>query len=143
MGVKRGWNTWNVRSVLSHAHLPEGFAISLGIKSYMEGCCLREALIGRGGKGAQGVETVRPGPHAYDGSFTSLELEWAGVKVQVETAVQDDDWFTAGASDPSGARRPGCSSTSAWTTAPSSTGCRRRIFTRSWRKCRPKRRPNA
>lgn len=71
-GMKKGWNTWNVRSVLSHVRLPEGFAISLGIKSYMEGCCLREALIGRKEKEA---EKIIPGPHAYDGSYTSLVLE--------------------------------------------------------------------
>jgi len=98
--LKTGWNTWNVRSVLSHVLLPDGFAVSLGIKSYMSGTCLREALIGRRGKGegggtggAQGLETVLPGPHSYDGSFTSLELEWDAVKVRVETAVENDDWY--------------------------------------------------
>jgi len=85
--MKNGWNTWNVRSVLSHVLLPEAFAVSLGVKSYYDGHCLREALIGRGSKGAKGVETILPGPHAYDGSFTSLELEWAGVQVRVETVV--------------------------------------------------------
>jgi putative isomerase len=98
--TKSGWNTWNVRSVLSHVQLPAAFAISLGIKSYHSGHCLREALIGRDGKrdqsgtaGTDGLETVFPGPHAYDGSFTSLELEWDRVKLRVETAVVDDDWF--------------------------------------------------
>lgn len=97
---KSGWNTWNTRSVLSHVHLPEALAISLGIKSYHSGLCLREALIGRRDKGAgggtagpHGIEEVLPGPHAYDGTFTSLELDWDGVNVRVETAVQDNDWF--------------------------------------------------
>jgi hypothetical protein len=31
--VAHGWNTWNTTSVLSHAHLPEGFAITLGLKN--------------------------------------------------------------------------------------------------------------
>lgn len=88
--LKRGWNTWNVRSVLSHARLPEGFAVSLGLKSYREGTCLREALIGRTAKDA---EAIRPGPHAYDGSFTSLELTWGGTRMRVETAAEGDDWF--------------------------------------------------
>jgi putative isomerase len=95
-----GWSTWNTRSVLSHVHLPEGFAISLGIKSYHSGHCLREALIGRrdksrksGTAGPSDVESILPGPHAYDGSFTSLELEWDGVKVRIETAVDDGEWF--------------------------------------------------
>ncbi len=91
--MKTGWNTWNVRSVLSHVYLPDAFSISIGIKSYMEGWCLREALIGRGATGAKAVEEVRPGPHAYDGSFTSLELEWYDVKVRVETSVHGGDWF--------------------------------------------------
>jgi putative isomerase len=91
--MKQGWNTWNVRSVLSHVHLPEGFAVSLGIKSYMEGLCLREALIGRVGNAVKGVEEIQPGPHAYDGSFTSLELEWFDVRIRVETAVDGDDWY--------------------------------------------------
>ena len=90
MNLKKGWNTWNVRSVLSHVYLPDGFAISLGIKTYTSGRCLREALIGRKGGGQ---EVIMPGPHAYDGSYTALDFEWEGVKVQVETAVVDEAWF--------------------------------------------------
>jgi len=85
-----GWNTWNVRSVLSHVHLPDAFTVSLGLKAYSRGRCLTEGLIGRQG---HQVEVIVPGPHAYDGSFTSLELEWDGAKVRVETAVDNDDWF--------------------------------------------------
>lgn len=88
--MKNGWNTWNVRSVLSHVRLPEGMAISLGIKEYAGGLCLREALIGR--KGADD-ENIVPGPHAYDGSYTSLTLTWRQVKLRVETAVEDDHWY--------------------------------------------------
>lgn len=88
--LKKGWNTWNVRSVLSHVCLPEGFAISLGIKTYTTGRCLREALIGRKG---EKEEKIIPGEHAYDGSFTSLELEWSDARIKVETAVDEDDWF--------------------------------------------------
>lgn len=98
--MKSGWNTWNTRSVLSHVYLPDSFAISLGIKSYHSGLCLREALIGRraksnksGTSGPNDVEEVRPGPHAYDGSFTSLEINWDGVDMRVETAVDGYDWF--------------------------------------------------
>lgn len=83
----RGWNTWNVRSVLSHVLLPEAFAISLGLKVYNRGECLREALIGR-----KSGETVVPGPHAYDGSYTSLELTWCNDSIRVETAVVDGHW---------------------------------------------------
>lgn len=98
--LAEGWNTWNVRSVLSHVLMPASFAVSLGIKSYHSGHCLREALIGRdsksGGSGTAGPkngEKILPGPHAYDGTFTSLELEWDGVETKIETAVADGDWF--------------------------------------------------
>ena len=85
-----GWNTWNVRSVLSHVLLPECFAISLGVKSYSTGQCLRESLIGRKGKND---EIIVPGLRSYDGTYTSLELTWQDVKVRVETAVRDGHWF--------------------------------------------------
>ena len=25
----KGWRTWNVRSVLSHVHMPDGFAVNI------------------------------------------------------------------------------------------------------------------
>ena len=43
----RGWKTWNVRSVLSHVHMPEGLALNLCMKEYRDGNFLGEALIGR------------------------------------------------------------------------------------------------
>ena len=88
--LKSGWNTWNVRSVLSHVLLPDSVSISLGIKSYATGQTLREALIGRKGRGD---EIIVPGPRSYDGAYTSLVLTWQDVKVQVETAVHAGDWF--------------------------------------------------
>ena len=81
--MKKSWNTWNVRSVLSHVHLPEGIAISLGIKNYNNGQCQREMLIGR--------DDVIPGPHAYDGSYTCLTVGWHKLKMRVETAVEEDE----------------------------------------------------
>lgn len=88
--MKNGWNTWNVRSVLSHVLLPEGAAISLGVKDYSSGYCLREALIGR--RGDQ-VEQIVPSYHAYDGCYTCLTLTWRHVRLKVETAVQDQAWY--------------------------------------------------
>ena len=90
--LAQGWNTWNVRSVLSHVLLPEAFAISLGLKTYNNGRCLREALIGRKGKPGS-VEEVVPGPRSYDGSYTSVEMTWSDFKVRVETATDGEDWF--------------------------------------------------
>ena len=43
-GLARSWNT---RSMLSHVLLPEGFALSLGLKEYRQVGHLKEALMGR------------------------------------------------------------------------------------------------
>jgi hypothetical protein len=83
-----GWNTWNTRSVLSHVLLPEGFALNLCLKEYAERAYLKEALIGRVG---QREEQIRPGPHAYDGSYTDLHLSWRGVEVRIESAADGED----------------------------------------------------
>ena len=87
--MRKNWNTWNVRSVLSHVLLPEGISVSLGIKEFENGNCLREALIGRF---EEHEERIIPGPHAYDGSFTSLEITWKSTRLKVETATDGDDW---------------------------------------------------
>ncbi len=83
-----GWNTWNTRSVLSHVLLPQGFAINLGLKEYRDSHVLREALIGRFG---EADEKILPGLHAYDGSYTRLELTWMDNRVVVESASEDGE----------------------------------------------------
>lgn len=85
----RGWNTWNTRSVLQHVLLPEGFALNLAFKQHywLEEKYLGEALIGRRGNG---VEEVRPGPHAYDGSYTCLDITWETLEARVESASDGD-----------------------------------------------------
>lgn len=80
-----GWNTWNVRSVLSHTFLPQCFAINLQLQDGATGDVLEEALIGRTD------EKVTPGPHSWDGSYTELNVEWRGVSAQVKTAASGKD----------------------------------------------------
>jgi hypothetical protein len=86
----RGWNTWNTRSVLQHVLLPEGFAVNLAFKQHywLDEKYLGEALIGRRGKR---VEEVRPGPHAYDGSYTCLDVSWETLNARVESATDGED----------------------------------------------------
>jgi len=86
--LARGWNTWNTRSVLSHVLLPEGFALNLCLKHLPGRAYLKEALIGRRGEDA---EVIIPGPHAYDGSYSSLQLTWNGLELQVQSAKQGED----------------------------------------------------
>ena len=86
--LARGWNTWNTRSVLSHVLLPEGFALNLGLREYQGRQYLKEALIGR--KRAE-EEQLHPGPHAYDGSYTELNLKVWGNELTVCSATEGDD----------------------------------------------------
>lgn len=85
-----GWNTWSTRSVLSHVLLPEGIALHLGLKEYHTGQFLREALVGRFGEGA---ESVHPGLHAADGSYTELVLRWQDIELSIRSAaLPGDGW---------------------------------------------------
>lgn len=89
--LARGWNTWDVNSVTTQVLLPEGLAIHVGLKhntTVAGDAYLRDALIGRLEKGA---EVVTPGPHAWDGSYTSADLEWKGHKWRVESAHDGED----------------------------------------------------
>ena len=83
-----GWNTWNTRSVLSHVHLPEGFALNLGLREYVHRRQLKEALIGRRGTEE---EHIHPGPHTYDGRYSELNLKWRGNEMVVQSATVEDD----------------------------------------------------
>ena len=78
----RGWQTWNVNSVLSHVLMPEGLALNLCVQEYAVGRYLKEALIGRFEADA---EQVFPGPHAWDGSYTALDISWRGLSFTVES----------------------------------------------------------
>ena len=88
----RGWHTWNVRSVLSHVHMPDGFALNIAFKEYREGHYLKETLVGRfvNEYGREPAETAFPGSHAFDDSYTEMRLRWCDMEIQVESAVSDD-----------------------------------------------------
>ncbi|HOW84582.1 MAG TPA: trehalase family glycosidase [Candidatus Aminicenantes bacterium] len=88
--LSRGWNTWDTRSVLSHVLLPEGFSVSLRLVNHRTGDTLKEALPARGEDGA---ERVVPGPHAWDGSYTEVVVEWQGIRIGVRSAAVDNGFF--------------------------------------------------
>lgn len=89
----KGWHTWNVRSVLSHVHMPDGFAVNVAFKEYSAGHYLKETLVGRFEEmyAHTPVETAFPGPHAFDESYTEMRLQWCGMEIRVESAVEDDE----------------------------------------------------
>ena len=86
--TNRGWNTWNVRSVLSFAHLPEGFAINLAIKDFHTADILRESLIGRRGPNQ---EHTFPGPRTYDGRCIRMSMEYYKTELDIKAMVQDGE----------------------------------------------------
>jgi len=89
--LQQGWNSWDTNSVTRQVLLPQGLGISLGVKrrsSENTDAYLATALIGR--KEA-GDEKVVPGPHAYDGSYSELRLNWRGVELRLETAQEEGD----------------------------------------------------
>ena len=89
--LSRGWNTWDTRSVLTHVLLPGGFSVSLRLVNGRSGATLDEALPGRSDAGTK--ERVIPGPHAWDGSYTEVVVEWEGIRVDVRSAAVDKDLF--------------------------------------------------
>ena len=91
-GYLRGWHTWNVRSVLSHVHMPDGFALNIAFKeSAYSGHYLKETLIGRFDRGGEPIETAYPGMHAFDESYTEMTLTWCGMTIRVESTVEGDE----------------------------------------------------
>lgn len=84
----RGWHTWNVRSVLSHVHMPDGLALNLAFKEYAQGHYLKETLIGRF---EQGAEQAFPGLNTFDGGYTEMNVRWRDMEFVVESVLQGDE----------------------------------------------------
>jgi len=89
--LSKGWNTWDTRSVLSHVLLPQSLAINLQLIDHQLKDTLKDALIGREGFGPK--DHVIPGPHAYDGSYTELVVEWHNISVKVQSATQNEQLY--------------------------------------------------
>ncbi|MGD0579962.1 MAG: trehalase family glycosidase, partial [Bryobacteraceae bacterium] len=70
----RGWNTWSANSVLAHVYLPDGFALTLGLKSAGIGHMYQNTFF-QANATVRRPEKIRLGPHADDGSYTELTLE--------------------------------------------------------------------
>ena len=73
--------------MLSHVLLPQGLSISIGIDrgEVFGNSYLHRALVG------QSDVRLMPGPHLCDGSYTDLTLEYRGLKLQVQSATEQQD----------------------------------------------------
>lgn len=95
--LSRGWNTWDVNSVMTQVLLPEGLAIQIGT-TVADEAFLSSALIGRLTPGA---EQIFPGPHAYHGSYTDLRASWRGHNFRIQSAHDGSDLVLLAAPLPS------------------------------------------
>jgi putative isomerase len=111
--LARGWNTWNTSSVLSQVHLPDGFALTLGLKSSGSGPHYQREFF-QTNEILKRQEKIRLGPHADDGSYTELNLEWgtSGWAADepnvclVQSATEGDDVFVLVTVERRAKRRP-------------------------------------
>ncbi len=95
----RGWNTWSANSVMAHVHLPDGFAITLGIKSAGMGRTYQNSFF-QVNQSAGRPEKIRLGMHSDDGSYTELRLDLPSGGgnnsrnvIRVESAEQDGEEY--------------------------------------------------
>ena len=89
----KGWHTWNIRSVLSHVHMPDGLALNIAFKEFRSGHYLKETLIGRFPThfSQTPAETAYPGIHAFDDTYTEITIEWCDMTIRVESATEEDE----------------------------------------------------
>jgi putative isomerase len=89
--LQQGWNTWDTTTIAGEVLLPEGLEVSIGFKnnrSQADDSVLSTILIGQKGRGD---EQVKPGPHSYDGSYSSFDVTWFGATINVQAAHAGDD----------------------------------------------------
>ena len=95
----RGWNTWSANSVMAHVHLPDGFAMTLGVKTAGMGRTYQNSFF-QANQSAGRPEKIRLGAHSDDGSYTELRLELPSSGnpssrnvIRVESAEQDGEEY--------------------------------------------------
>jgi putative isomerase len=89
--LQQGWNTWDTTTIAGEVLLPEGLEVSVGLKnnrSQADDSVLSTVLIGQKGKGD---EQVKPGPHSYDGSYSSFDVTWLGTTISIQAAHDRGD----------------------------------------------------
>ncbi|NJK86174.1 MAG: hypothetical protein HC906_09580 [Bacteroidales bacterium] len=87
-----GWGTFDSRSVFNHVLLPEGLSLHLCFSRRTHGNSdnyIKEAFISS--RGAARPETITPGMHAYNASYTELTCDWQGSVFKIESAVVDKE----------------------------------------------------
>ncbi|MGO9492469.1 MAG: MGH1-like glycoside hydrolase domain-containing protein [Terracidiphilus sp.] len=89
--LQHGWDTWDTTTIAGEVLLPEGLEVSIGLKNnhaQADDSVLSTILIGQ--KGSGDVQ-VKPGPHSYDGSYSSFDVTWFGTTINIQSAHAGDD----------------------------------------------------
>ncbi len=84
----KGWNTWYNNNMLTHAYLPDGFSITLGLKGWGTRFLEENYKVS---KQLERPEELIPGLRSDDGSYTSMVVRYDGNEVLIETAAQGDE----------------------------------------------------
>lgn len=82
--LKRGWNTWDVRNVLTQVWSEEKLGIRLSFID-REGQENNEIRIG---EGSHNGSVVHPHDHTYDGRYIEAEASWREVSVRVRSTAE-------------------------------------------------------
>ncbi|MBQ4624824.1 MAG: hypothetical protein IJB51_09840, partial [Clostridia bacterium] len=79
--------------MLSHVHMPDGFALNIALKEFRNGHYLKEALVGSftSVSSAEQPEVAFPGVHAFDESYTEMTINWCDMSIRVESTILDDE----------------------------------------------------
>lgn len=85
----KGWNTWYNNSVLSHVLLPESFSIDLCLATNGNRNYLKEAFKTSESEGR--LEKVLLGLRSDDGSYTSLKIQFEGIDISIQSAIDGND----------------------------------------------------
>lgn len=81
--LAQGWNTWDVRSVLTHVFLPNALALDITLED-SEGKRASQFRIGDRGADAP---LLRPYAHTTDGTYTKIGVNWHGADFIVESSA--------------------------------------------------------
>lgn len=88
--ILQGWNTWNNPNLLSHVLMPEGLSLRISFRKKRGGpYWLDQAYIT--GPQINFPEKVIPLAHAYNGSYTSMVLNWEGLSANIQSAHDGHD----------------------------------------------------
>ncbi|MCS7061210.1 MAG: trehalase family glycosidase [Anaerolineae bacterium] len=82
MIAPHGWNTWDVRRVNAMVHLPSRLRVTFSLFDPIDQV-VKEDFTWR-------TELRRLGPHAGDGSYCQLDLQWGAAMISLVYATQDD-----------------------------------------------------